>query len=93
MWNNNNLILIDTIDDYINIAEEELDYIKSKLIEYLGEIKNDLKENSNLDNILKKEDIYNFLSWYESNNTYIERVSVIRCKQILNFIFYGKLDS
>lgn len=93
MWNNKNLILIDTIDDYINIAEEELDYIKSKLIEYLGEIKNDLKENSNLDNILKKEDIYNFLSWYESNNTYIERVSVIRCKQILNFIFYSKLDS
>lgn len=93
MWNNRNLMLMDTIDDYINIAEEELDYIKSKLIEYLSEIKDDSKIDSNFDNILKKEDIYSFLSWYESNNAYIERVSVLRCKQILNFIFYGKLTN
>ena len=86
MWNNN-FMLIDKIDDYINIAEEELDFIKSKLIEYL-DIKNFDANNTSL----KKRDIYDFLAWYELNGVCIKRISLLRCKQIINFIFYNKLN-
>lgn len=87
MCNNKKLMLIDTIDDYINIAEGELDYIKSKLIDYLISKDFDIHITP-----LKKKDIYDFLEWYELNQEIAERMSLIRCKQIINFIFYNKLN-
>ena len=88
MCNNKKLMLIDTIDDYINIAEGELDYIKSKLIDYLSSKDFDIHITP-----LKKKDIYDFLEWYELNQEFTERISLIRCKQIINFIFYNKLNN
>ena len=87
MWNNKNFMLIDKIDNYINIAEEDLDFIKSKLIEYLENKDFDANNTS-----LRKKDIYDFLVWYESNDICTQRISLIRCKQIINFIFYNKLS-
>lgn len=88
MCNNKKLMLIDTIDDYINIAEGELDYIKSKLIDYLNSKDFDIHIEP-----LKKKDIYDFLEWYESNQELTNRISIIRCKQIINFMFYNKLNN
>lgn len=87
MWKNNKqLILINTLDEYINDAEGDLDYIKFRLIEFLSAKDFDTNTFS-----LKKEDICGFLDWYESKEEYLERVSLIRCKQIINFIFYNKI--
>lgn len=87
MWKNNKqLILINTLDDYINDAEGDLDYIKFRLIEFLSTKDFDINSFS-----LQKKDIYDFLEWYESQKEYLEKVSFIRCKQIINFMFYKKL--
>lgn len=87
MWKNNKqLILINTLDDYINDAEGDLDYIKFRLIEFLSTKDFDINNFS-----LLKRDIYDFLEWYESQEEYLEKVSFIRCKQIINFMFYKKL--
>lgn len=88
MWQNNKqFVLIDTIDEYINDAEGDLDYIKSILIEYLNAKNFDINNTS-----LKKSDIYGFLDWYESSEYATDKLSLIRCKQVINFIFYNKLN-
>lgn len=87
MWKNNKqLILINTLDEYINEAEGDLDYIKFRLIEFLS-----TKDFDGNTFSLQKKDIYDFLDWYESKNEYLEKVSFIRCKQIINFMFYNKI--
>lgn len=89
MWKNNKqLILINTLDDYINDAEGDLDYIKFRLIEFLSTKDFDINSFS-----LQKKDIYDFLEWYKSQEEYLEKVSFIRCKQIINFMFYKKLKN
>lgn len=88
MWQNNKqFVLIDTIDEYINDAEGDLDYIKSILIEYLNAKNFDINNTS-----LKKSDIYGFLDWYELSEYATDKLSLIRCKQVINFIFYNKLS-
>lgn len=88
MWKNNKkLMIINTLDDYINSAEGDLDYVKFRLIEFLNTKDFDVTNFS-----LKKKDIYDFLEWYESQNKYLEKVSFIRCRQIINFMFYKKLE-
>lgn len=83
MWSKNKqLILINTLDYYINNAEGDLDYIKFRLIEFLSQ--KDFDKNTFS---LTKSDIDNFLKWYEKQEEYIEHVSYNRCIEIINFIF------
>lgn len=87
MWKNNKqLILIDAIDDCINEAEGELDYVKCKLVEFLNE------KDFDLDNFsIRRQDIYDFLIWYERDDESLKKISMLRCKQIINFMFCSKL--
>lgn len=89
MWKNNKqLILINALDECINDAEGDLDYIKFRLIEFLNAKDFDMNTFS-----LQKKDICEFLDWYKSKNEYLERVSFIRCKQIITFMFYNKIKN
>lgn len=87
MWKDDKkFVFLNEIDNYINDAEGELDYIKSKLIEFLNAKDFDINNFA-----LQKKDIYDFLDWYENQKEYMERVSFTRCKQIINFMFYSKI--
>lgn len=82
----NKIILIDEIDDYINDAEGELDFIKSKLIDFLYSKYFDINDFK-----LRKNDISEFLCWYNEDKDLIDRVSFERCVQIINFMFCEKI--
>lgn len=83
MWaKNKQLILINALDEYINNAEGDLDYIKFRIIEFLQ--KKEFNQNTFS---LKQEDIIEFLKWYNIQEQYHIKVSPSRCKEVINFIF------
>lgn len=81
----NKIILIDKIDNYINDAEGELDFVKSKLIDFLCFKYFDVNNFK-----LQENDISEFLYWYNKDKNFTDKVSFERCVQIINFMFCAK---
>lgn len=79
---NKTFIVINKLDNFINKSEGELDFIKFRLIDFFKEKDLDLDTFD-----IKKEDIQDFLAWYENQKEHKDKVSINRCKEILLFMF------